>query len=146
MPSKIQNYISKTQQEEILEAILAAEKNCSGEIRVHIEKQNKLDPLKRAWQVFTKLKMQETKDRNGILFYLAFESRQFAVIGDEGIHKVVGDEFWQKIKDAAINHFKQGEFVEGLVEGIKEAGASLKKHFPYSSSDKNELKDDISFE
>lgn len=90
--------------------------------------------------------MHKTEVHNGILFYLAVADHKFAVVGDSGIHAVVGDEFWKNIKDTTIEHFKHGEFVQGLIEGISKAGDSLKQYFPYHHLDRNELKDNISFE
>jgi uncharacterized membrane protein len=90
--------------------------------------------------------MHKTQSRNGILFYLAVEDHKFAIIGDKGIHAIVGDEFWDRIKETVISNFKESRFTKGLVEGIQVAGHSLKQYFPYQSNDKNEHKDEISFE
>ncbi len=146
MPKNIQKFFSKHDQDRIVEAIKAAELNSSGEIRVHLEAKTKLDPVLRAQTIFTKLKMHKTQSRNGILFYLAIEDRKFAIIGDSGIHSVVGDEFWRKIKDTVLAKFQESHFTEGLIEGIQAAGNSLKQYFPYQSGDTNEQKDEISFE
>lgn len=146
MSASTQDFFSKQDQIRIVEAIKAAELNTSGEIRVHLESKTKLDPITRAQAVFKKLKMHKTQSRNGILFYLAVEDHKFAIIGDSGIHAVVGDEFWERIKESVINKFKDSLFLEGLVEGIQVAGHSLKQYFPYQNDDKNEQKDEISFE
>ena len=89
--------------------------------------------------------MNKTELRNGVLFYLAVKSRKFAILGDSGINAKVPEDFWDKIKEDMAAHFKKGEFTEGLVKGIEEAGKSLKAYFPYKSDDVNELSDDISF-
>ena len=88
--------------------------------------------------------MSETKARNGVLFYLSTQSKQFVVLGDIGINKVVPTDFWESTKEKVINKFKQGEFTEGLIAGIKEAGAELKTYFTYQNDDVNELPDEIS--
>ncbi len=139
------NFFTEEQKKQIIDAIKTAEKDTSGEIRVHIENKCPGDVLDRALFWFGKLNMHKTELRNGVLFYLAVKSRKFAIIGDEGINKVVPDDFWDKIKENMAAHFKKGEFAEGLVEGILEAGKALKKYFPYQSDDVNELSDDISF-
>lgn len=139
------NFFSKNQQADIINAIKSAEKETSGEIRVHIEDTCKGDSIRRAGQIFRQLNMHETELRNGILFYLAVKSRDFAVIGDAGIHARVGSGFWESIKNKAIAHFKQEQFAEGLQEGILECGQQLKRYFPISKNDKNELNDEISF-
>lgn len=141
-----QNFLSDTQKTEIINAIQAAERNSSGEIRVHIEKicstENALD---RAAEVFAEIGMINTVKQNGVLFYLSIDDRKFAVIGDKGIDKVVPENFWESTKSLLRIHFSQGQFTEGLVKGIHLAGEQLKHFFPYQSDDVNELPDEISF-
>lgn len=133
------------QKQQIVAAIKEAEKNTSGEIRVHIEKKCKEDVLDHAAFMFDALNMQKTNQRNGVLIYLAVEDRQLAILGDAGINQKVSVDFWESTKDLMISHFKQGNFTEGLSQGILLAGEQLKKHFPFQKEDKNELNDDISF-
>ena len=142
----IKSFFSQLENDAIVQAIKEAEKNTSGEIRVHIENTCKSDVLDRAVAVFELLGMHKTEARNGVLFYLAVKDRKFAILGDVGINKVVPADFWDKIKENCIENFKKGEFTKGLTEGIKAAGLQLKGHFPYQSNDVNELSDDISFE
>jgi uncharacterized membrane protein len=139
------NNFNISDRELITAAISEAEKNTSGEIRLFIEDKCGENVLDRAAFVFTQLGMQNTKDRNGVLFYLAFDSRQFAIIGDAGIHAKVKDDFWNEIKSLMASHFKNGEFVAGLTKGIQMSGEALRKYFPYQSDDKNELPNDIVF-
>ena len=89
--------------------------------------------------------MHKTQARNGVLFYLAVRDRKFAIIGDEGIHKVVPENFWDAIKEQMLSQFKQGDFTSGLTQGIISAGEQLKKYFPYQKDDVNELSDELSF-
>lgn len=95
--------------------------------------------------IFEKLKMHKTKLRNGVLFYLALENRKFAILGDAGINKVVPDNFWEDVKETVLEHFREGNYTDGLVKGILMAGEKLKEHFPYQQDDINELSNDISF-
>ena len=129
----------------IKQAVQAAEKNTSGEIRVCVEKTCSEDVLDRAAKYFSKLDMQKTKLRNGVLIYLATVDRKFAIIGDAGINAVVPDNFWDQTKLDMLEQFKQGNLVEGVATGVKLAGEQLKKYFPYGDDDTNELSDDISF-
>lgn len=101
--------------------------------------------MERAAAVFQLLGMDKTAQRNGVLFYLAVENRSFAILGDEGINNAVPDDFWEEVKMIMINQFREGNFTEGLVQGILETGRQLKKHFPYLKNDINELPDEISF-
>ncbi|MBE6224675.1 MAG: TPM domain-containing protein [Bacteroidales bacterium] len=142
---KVKEFIGKQGKLRIEQAIKEAELDTSGEIRVHIESKCPSDPLQRAVYVFNYLKMYNTAARNGVLIYVAVESRKFAIIGDAGINKVVPDNFWNSIKDKMGEAFSQGRYVEGLAQAVKEAGESLKQYFPYRTDDINEQPDEISF-
>ncbi|WP_207433598.1 TPM domain-containing protein [Sabulibacter ruber] len=139
--------ISDTDEAVILQAIQEAERNTSGEVRVHIEDTCEGEVLDRATQVFAYLNMHKTKLRNGVLFYVAMKSHKFAVLGDAGINAVVPKDFWVEINKVVIADFKQSKYADGLSKGIKMAGEQLKSYFPYAGdhSDINELSDDISF-
>ncbi len=145
MKTTAKKFFSKEEQLEIKKAILNAELDTSGEIRVHIETTCKADVLDRASYLFNKLDMHKTDMRNGVLFYVAINSKKFAIIGDEGINKEVPENFWQEIKDIMSAKFKNNEYTTGLVDGITLAGSRLKKHFPHHIDDINELSDEISF-
>ena len=142
--SKTEYFLSKADEQEIVKAIIEAEKNTSGEIRVHIEEHTEKSPLDRAQEVFFQLHMHETKDRNGVLFYVGVADKKFAIIGDEGIDKVVEADFWTCTKDIVIANFKEINYKKGLIEGILRAGQRLKQYFPYQSDDTNELSNEIS--
>jgi uncharacterized membrane protein len=138
-------FFSIDQQELITKAIQNAENQTSGEIRVHLEKSCVGNVLDRAAQVFADLEMHKTQLRNGVLFYLAYEDRKFAILGDAGINSTVPEDFWDQIKIKMQQRFRSGHFVEGLVEGVELAGRQLKASFPRSADDINELSDKVSF-
>ena len=142
--SKVEDFLSKDEEAEIVEAIRLSEKNTSGEIRVHIEKESSMAPVDRAVEVFDMLKMDNTKDRNGVLIYIAVKSKQFAIYGDKGINEKVPADFWDTTKDTIISHFKKGNFKQGLIDGILKAGEQLQKYFPYAEGDTDELSNEIS--
>jgi uncharacterized membrane protein len=137
-------FFTPEEEQQIVNAIAAAEKNTSGEIRVHLENHSEKPPLERAQEVFYLLGMDKTAARNGVLFYLATEDRNFAIIGDEGIDKAVENDFWDCTKDVVIGRFKEGRFAQGLAEGILRAGERLKQYFPYADNDTDELPNEIS--
>lgn len=142
----VENFFSEAEKKQITDAIVQAELNTSGEIRLHVEGRCKIDVLDRAAYVFGKLEMDQTAQRNGVLFYLAVYDRKFAILGDAGINKLVPSYFWDKIKETMLSFFKEGKFADGLSKGILMAGEQLKTNFPYQSDDINELSDEISFE
>ncbi len=139
--------LTPTQETTLVAAIKAAELQTSGEIRLHLEdKCPTPEPLDRAAQVFAELKMHRTKLRNGVLFYLAWQTRQFAVVGDAGINSAVPDDFWEDVKETVVGHFRQEQYVAGLERGIRLVGEQLRQFFPYdAATDINELPDDISY-
>ncbi|HLV13841.1 MAG TPA: TPM domain-containing protein [Xanthomarina sp.] len=142
--SKIEDFLTAQEEQEIVEAIRVAEKNTSGEIRVHLEKSSKIDAFNRAMEVFHYLKMDNTKEQNGVLIYVAVEDKTFVIYGDKGINDIVGKDFWNSTKDIIQTQFKAGNFKQGLVDGILKAGKELEKHFPWQHNDTNELPNDIS--
>ncbi|HPC97996.1 MAG TPA: TPM domain-containing protein [Bacteroidales bacterium] len=142
---KAADFFTPDQKKKIVEAIRQAEKETSGEIRVHIETSCPDDVLDRAAWIFGKLGMHKTRERNGVLFYLAVEDRKFAVIGDSGINALVPEGFWNQVKEIMRKNFTAGRFTEGLTEGITLAGRQLKNFFPLRKNDRNELTDEISF-
>ena len=140
----IEKFFSKSDKARIVEAIRDAEKQTSGEIRVHLESTCKTDTLERAVKVFEKLKMHETQLHNGTLIYLAVKDKKFAIFGDKGINETVPENFWQDVRDCMRGGFNQGKFAEGLIAGIGMVGQKLKEFFPYQDDDINELTDDLS--
>ncbi len=142
--SEVESFLSADEEQQIVNAILEAEKDTSGEIRVHIESSCPKDHFKRAKKLFHRLKMDNTKEGNGVLIYVAVHDHKFVILGDKGIDRVVPDDFWESTRDVIQEHFINGDFKTGLVEGILKAGKELKAHFPWQSGDTNELSDEIS--
>ena len=132
------------QNKKLVSAIEDAEKMTSGEIRVYVELKCKyVDPMLRAQELFEKLDMQNTEKHNGVLVYVAMNDRQFAILGDEGIHKKVGDHFWQKQAEEMRSAFRNKQYIKGISTAVRSIGDSLKTYFPHQSDDINELPDDI---
>ncbi len=138
--------LNREEDRRVVEAIKQAELNTSGEIKVHIENRCKGDVEQRSLHVFKFLKLDQTQLHNGVLIYLAIKDHKFAILGDEGINKVVGENFWNDVKDLMLSYFKEGKFADGLEQGIHRCGEKLKEYFPYQSDDVNEIPDDISYE
>jgi uncharacterized membrane protein len=138
--------LQKLDVERVRKAIADAERETSGEIRVSVSRffWGRVRPA--AERAFRRLGMTRTKDRNGILFFIVPSRRRFVVLGDEGIHANVGQDFWDGIAAAMSEDFKKGDFTDGLVRGIKKAADGLAAHFPYdAATDVDELPDDIDF-
>jgi uncharacterized membrane protein len=141
------DFFSEPEKKQIVEAIQAAEKETSGEIRLFVESHCRyVDPLDRAAEVFVSLKMEQTAARNAVLVYVAVKDRQLALFGDKGIHEKVGDAFWNEKAKLILSHFNKEHYAEGLSHIMQEIGEALQRFFPFDKdTDKNELPDDIVF-
>lgn len=141
------DFFSDVEKKQIIAAIQEAEQQTSGEIRVYVESRCRfVDPLDRAAEVFTILKMHQTSGHNAVLMYLAVKDRQLAVFGDKAIHEKVGEAFWKEEVNQMLSHFQQDHYADAISKVIQDIGHALKSHFPYDrQTDINELPDDIVF-
>ncbi|MBI5463719.1 MAG: TPM domain-containing protein [Ignavibacteriales bacterium] len=140
--------LSKDDLHAVTEAIRAAERKSSGEIRVEIRqrrhrKERALSIEQIARREFVSLGMTKTKGRTGILIFLLLEDRKFQILADQGIHEKVDDSVWAELANHMSKHFAHGEFRRGLVRTVEAVGDLLAQHFPRSSADRNELPDDV---
>jgi len=131
----------------IVKAIQQAEQRTSGEVRVYLESRCRfMDAIDRAQEVFFSLKMENTEQRNAVLVYVAVKDRQLAIFGDEGIHKKVGTEYWQKLVAEMLVELRKTNYAEGIGNCVIKIGEALHTYFPYNrDTDKNELPDNIVF-
>lgn len=139
------NFFNQQEQNLLIDAIAKAELHTSGEIRLHLENFCLGNEVKAAQKVFTRLKMLQTAERNGVLIYIATLSRKVAIIGDEGIHQKLGAIYWEKLVEKLIEQFKVNKKAEGLADCIVECGEQLGRFFPRNEDDKNELSNSISY-
>ena len=129
----------------IADAVASAERETSGEIRVHLERHHRgPDPLARATEIFTRLGMHATAERNAVLIYLAVDDHRLAIAGDAGVHAHVGDEYWQRIRDAMVERLRRGEPRAAVLHAVGEVGQVLRRFFPRRPDDRNELSDRVS--
>ena len=144
---KKKSLLSSEDNKRVVEAIRATEQLTSGEIRVYLESRNPLvSTIERAQEIFLILNMQATRQRNGVLLYIAVKDHEVALIGDEGIHQLVGTEFWNTQVQQMIGFFKENHLADGIVKCVAEVGNVLIEKFPFDPhTDKNELPDDVVF-
>jgi uncharacterized membrane protein len=147
----VRGVFSAADLEAIARAIAEAETRTSAEIRVHLERRllrdgsgRRPDPLARARTVFLVLGMDRTAERSGVLVYLALRDRALAIVGDEGIHRRVGDGYWAAVRDLMLDRLRAGAASEALLAGLAEVGRVLAEHFPRLPDDRNELSDRVS--
>lgn len=143
---QLDDFISIADQRRVVDAIGEAEKQTSGEIRVHLTPKCGEDVMKDAIKTFNRLEMFKTRHRNGVLIFVAFESRKFAILGDSGINGVLPANYWDTEKDTLLEHLKAGDPTTGLCQVIANVGEKLKAFFPIEEDDENELSNEISYE
>jgi uncharacterized membrane protein len=138
--------LTEEQEQRIIEAINKAEKQTSGEIRVHIEHHCNREPLEQAARIFHELGMDQTKLENGILIYIASEDHKAAVYAGKGIHEQVEDGFWSEVLNTLIEYFKQDDYEKGIEVAVYKVGKKLQELFPYHQKGNiNELSNEISY-
>ena len=142
----LDNFLNRDEQARVVSAIRTAEERTSGELRIHLERHCPGDPLNRAAEVFSRLGMDKTGLRNGVLIYCALKDRRFAVYGDAGIHERLGQTYWQELVDHVQQEIRGNSLAAGLALAAESIGKNLSDHFPRSADDRDELPDDISFQ
>jgi uncharacterized membrane protein len=140
---KTKQFISQMDEKKLVAAIAEVESKTSAEIRVFISHKKLDDALGAARRAFGDLGMSKTRERNGVLIFVAPAVRKFAVMGDAGVHQRCGDEFWNILADEMNGHFRKAEFTAGILHAVGKAGALLAQHFPRRPDDVNELPDDL---
>lgn len=138
-------FLTDQQIASLVEAIQSAEEHSTGEIRVHIDTNTDEDNAKVALKVFEELCMNKTADKNAVLFHINFERKYLTIIGDTGIHKKVSQAYWDRLHDYITSEFAKGNYYNALKSGILETGMELKKHFPVTGENHNELPNEITF-
>jgi uncharacterized membrane protein len=143
---KKKDFFSDDEKKRIVEAIRIEELRTTGEIRVFIEGRcDYSDASARAEEVFELLKMHQTKYYNAVLLYFAVYDQRFAIYADSGAYSCVTKDYWKNQAKNIASTFGAGQYTSGIVESVQSIGLLLAEKFPYESSDKNELPDDIVF-
>ncbi len=139
-------FLSNEETEQVLKCIRENEQSTSGEIRIFIESHCPfMNPIDRAKELFSKLKMYNTVDRNAILIYIAHKDKDFALFADGAIFEKAPHLFWKEESRRLSYHFFHNQYVEGITDCIANVGTQLKKQFPWEGEKKNELPDEIIF-
>lgn len=121
---------TKEQQQTIADRINEIEAKTSSNLHVHVRKKCKKNALEDATKFFAKNKMHHTQHRNAVLIFIGETSRRFAVLGDDAVHAKVQQAFWDNSRDIILKHFKQADFIGGILAALDEIGPRLIKHFP----------------
>lgn len=147
LKNKAEDYFTIAEKQTIVAAIKQAEQTTSGEVRVFVESKCRyVKAIDRAKELFDKLDMYKTEEKNGVLVYVALKDRQLAIYADEGIYQKTEPNFWQNNMHTLVQHFHKEDYAFGIAQVVKAIGETLQFHFPYNKkTDVNELPDDIVF-
>ncbi len=147
VPKRLRAHLSEEDLDRIAGAIAAAERETSGELRVHVVP--RLLPLenarRRAIREFFRLGVDRTKDGSGVLLFLAVRSGRFEIVADRAINEQVGEEAWNEIAVEITSHIREHGIGDGLEHGVHRIGGFLARHFPIQPDDVNELPDEVTF-
>ncbi|MCW3170445.1 TPM domain-containing protein [Chryseobacterium sp. 09-1422] len=138
-------FLTDQQIASLVEAIQSAEEHSTGEIRVHIDSTTENSNAETAYEVFNELCKDKTKEKNAVLFHINFEKKYLTIIGDTGIHAKVQQSYWDHLHDFITSEFAKGNYFKALKSAILETGLELKKHFPVTGENHNELPNEITF-
>ena len=132
----------------IEQAIKAGEATHAGQVRFVVEGALDGAPLfrnqparERAIDLFSRLRIWDTADNNGVLIYLLLADRDVEIIADRGIDAKAGPAVWGKICRDMEADFASGRFESGVIKGIDAVSRQLAAHFPPQIPARNELPD-----
>lgn len=95
----------------------------------------------RAVEVFSELRVWDTEYNNGVLIYLLLADHDVEIIADRGVHAKLGQAVWEEICHEMELAFRDGQFEQGVLAGIRSVGRHLASHYPHAGEKPNELPD-----
>jgi uncharacterized membrane protein len=139
------SFLNQLDHRKIVSTIQSCEAKTTGEIRVRISHRRFLlkDEMAFARREFKRMGMTKTPDRNGVLIVIFPARRKIVILGDEAIHKKLGDDFWKQVIQTATKHFKTFEYTEGILRSVEIVGKALAEHFPKTKSDSDSLSNEV---
>ena len=132
----------------LTEVVRQSEQKHSGEIRICVEARlpdsylarSHAMPLiarQRAIAQFSKLRVWDTQDNNGVLIYLLLNERAIEIVADRGINQHVSADQWKAITQKLSEQLRQGQFEAGLTQAVEQVSVLLEKHFALQSGQRN---------
>jgi uncharacterized membrane protein len=87
--------------------------------------------------MFSKLRIWDTEQNNGVLIYVEMADHQIEIVADRGIARHVTDVQWKAIADAMRGRFIAQAYEAGTIEAVQAVGAALALHFPIIEGERN---------
>jgi uncharacterized membrane protein len=132
--------------------VAASENRHSGEIRICVEAGLPTSylwrhfwhktPIKtimreRAVMMFSKLRIWDTAQNNGVLIYLLLAERDIELVADRGINQYVDHAEWKAIVKRLSVALNDNRFEDGLTLALEEVSAIMMRHFELEAGEKN---------
>lgn len=134
--------------EAVRDAVARAERGTTGEIRVAVEVAlptrelfEEPTPRERALDVFARLRVWDTDDRNGVLLYVLLADRDVEIVADRAVAARVAQAEWDTICRGLEQAFAAGRFEQGTIDAVTAIGALLRREFPSDDGGRDELPD-----
>ena len=121
----------------LMERVAASEQRHTGEIRIYVESSlpssylwRGADTRERAVMMFSKLRVWDTAQNNGVLIYLMLAELAIELVADRGIDAHVPAQHWQMVVTRMADAFRSNRYEDGLTQALEEVSAVLVEHFP----------------
>jgi uncharacterized membrane protein len=136
----------------IMQRVSASELRHAGEIRICVEAGLPTSYLwrhfwhkvamkailrERAVMMFSKLRIWDTAQNNGVLIYLLLAERDIELVADRGINQYVDHAEWKAIVKRLSGALHDGKFEDGLTQALEEVSAIMMRHFELKTGEKN---------
>lgn len=136
-------------QDRLADAIERAEQGHAGEICFVIE--TSLTPLQlirrmsareRSLELFADLHVWDTANNSGVLIYLLLADHAVEILADRGLHPR-GDLCWSHAAERIRQGFQAGDASAGCIDAVSVIGDFLRREFPASGPNPDELPNPI---
>ena len=141
-PWRLRQLLPRATLQAIEAAIGASERTHGGQICFAVETALDVAALvrgqaarERALEVFAQLRVWDTEHNNGVLIYLLLADRDVEIVADRGVAARVAPAEWESVCRAMESAFRAGRFEQGALEGIREVGELLARHYPGRGAD-----------
>lgn len=126
-------FFTHDEADQIAEALRQAESKTTGRIHIYLEWRCPVtDPLSRAIQLFHKLDLHQSSQRNTVLLYFATKYRLFAFLADQDLNEKIPYDFWIALKEIMEIRFKNGQYLSGAMMAIEQISKRLAQIYPKS--------------
>ena len=130
------------------QAIRDSEPQHGAELRLVIESEldlhdllHAITPRQRAIELFSRLRVWDTEENNGVLIYVQCVDRTLEIVADRGVAAKVDQSQWDAVCVQMGVAFRAGKYEAGVLQGIADISGVLARHYPRQDGYDNELPD-----